>query len=99
MLHVAIVGIDLKALAGVELGKDGVELVFDDGEDGADGLELGDDEESVGVGGVDDVTGIDKAESDASGDGGGDLAIREIELDGFDEAFVLLDYAFLLLDQ
>ena len=58
--HVAREGVDLEVLAGAVAFEDGRKLIFGDGENDANGLDLGNDDEAVGVGGVDDVAGIDQ---------------------------------------
>jgi len=49
-------------------------------EDDGDGLELGDDQHGILIGGVYDVALVDEAKTDASGDGGGNVAISDLEL-------------------
>ncbi len=97
-LHVAIKGVHRQLLAGPLLGVHGRQLILGDGENDADGLKLGDHQESGAVAGLNDVAGIHQPEADAPGDGRGDVAIDQIDLHRLNQTLIVLDYSFVGLD-
>ena len=52
-----------------EVRFDLAQVVFWDGEDDGDGLDLGDDGEGGAAAGLDDVARVDEAQTDAAGNG------------------------------
>src|SRR5258708_7219507 len=86
-------------LARLKLLQHDGKLVFGDGEDNADRLELGDHQQSIRVRRVDDVARVDEAQSDAAGDRRGDAAVSEVELYRINQALIGLDDTFILIDQ
>ena len=56
------------------------DIVFGDGEDHGDGLHLRDDHQGGGAGGRGQVAGIDQAQTDAAGDGRGDVGKAQLHL-------------------
>ena len=77
----------------------GLQVVFRQGEENGDGLELGDHEHGIGVGGMNDVAGINQPQTNASGDRRRDMAINEIQLGIVDRGLVVADGSFELVDR
>src|SRR4029077_3354743 len=75
------------------------ELVLWKSEDHGDGQNFGNDQEPVGVGSVDDVAGIDEAETDTSGNGSGDAGVRQLKLCIIDLRLIGLDRSVELTDR
>ena len=59
---------------------DGRKVVFRQGEDDRDRLQLGDDQHGIGVGGMHDISRIDQPQADAATYRSGDMAIEKIQL-------------------
>ena len=79
-------------------------IVFRNGEDHGDGLQLGDDGQGRGGGGYGEVARIDQAETDAAVNGRGDVGVSQLylvvlqgALVGFDRALVLQDELLLVV--
>ena len=79
--------------AFVKLVKNLRELILRKREDDRYGLQLRNDQEPVGVCGVNDVPGIDKTETNASGDGRCDARICQLKLGVVDLSLIGLDSA------
>ncbi len=77
---VAVVGVNDQLSAGTQLAVHYRKLILWQAENHRDGLQLGDDQKSVGVAGMHDVTGVNQTQADASADRRGDPGIRELEL-------------------
>ncbi len=75
------------------------DIVLRHGEHHRDGLQLGDHNEAVGVGGLHVVARIDQAQADAAVDRRDDVAVSDIELLGIDLGLVHLHRALVLLHQ
>ena len=93
---IAVPCVHRQFLAGAKTRENQRKLVFGNGEDHADGLDLRDHQQAVGVGGVHDVAGVHQPQTDAAGDGRGDVTVDQVELGavdlpliGFDDAFIL----------
>src|SRR5881227_1436292 len=76
---VAIEGVDVELNTSAELGIDLGKVVLGQAEEHSDGLELGDKNEAIRVGGVNDISRIDKAKTYAAADGSGNSAIGELQ--------------------
>ena len=72
------------------------ELIFGDAENYRDGLKLRDHDEGRGAIGLDDIPGIDEPQSNAPGNGRGDMGVDEIDLGIGKLALVVLHRAFIL---
>src|SRR5205807_1548369 len=95
---VAVVGIHGEMNSGAELAADLGKLVLRKAEEHGDGLKLRDDDETIGIVGVHDISRVNEAQADAAIDGSGDPAISELKfgivnlaLIGFDGAVKLTD--------
>lgn len=77
---ITVEGLDTELATAAQLRGDLRKLVLRKGKDNGDGLKLGDDEQAVGVAGVNNVAGIHEAEADAAADRCGDVAIGELQL-------------------
>ena len=75
------------------------EIVFGDGEDHGDGLNLRDDGEGETAGGLHDVARIDEAQANSAGDRRDDVAIVDLNLIEAHYALVDFDGALLLEDE
>src|SRR5882762_7313963 len=73
-------------------------LILWKSEDHGDGLNFGNDQEPVAVGSVDDVAGIDEAETDTSGNGSGDAGVGQLKLCVIDLRLIGLDRSVELAD-
>ena len=66
-------------------------LSLGEGEDHADRIDLGDDDDAVGVAGLEIIARVDLAQADAPGDRRGDPPIAEVQRGGPDRRPVPLD--------
>src|SRR6185437_6968167 len=95
----AVEGGNIGVTTGGELAVDLRQILLGKGEEDRDRLDLGNDRHGLGVAGVDDVAGIHLAEADAAGDGGGDLAVREVQSGGLDRGLVAGHRALVLVHE
>src|SRR5581483_11156200 len=96
--HGAIEGVDGQLLSRALPGVDSRQLVFGDGEDDANGLELCDDQETRGIAGLDVVAGIHQAQAYAAGYGRSDVAVHDIDFDCLNKPLVVFDNSFVRFD-
>ena len=94
----AIPGFGAQVLAGGQFAEHHLQIVLGDGEDHADRLDLGDDYEAVGVGGMYDISGIHQAQADLSGDRGVDVGVHQVQFGAIDLRLIGLHHAFGLGD-
>jgi hypothetical protein len=73
-----VVGLDLHFMAGFQLALDGGQIFLIHAENHRDGLKLRNDDDRVGVGGVDDVARIDQAQARPPGNGSMDEAVGQL---------------------
>ena len=74
-------------------------MIFAYGEDDAHRLQLRDDDHAVAVAGMHDVARVDETQANDAADGRGDVAVIDVELRGIKLALIVLDGAFVLLDE
>ncbi len=79
--------------------QDGRQIVFRQGENDRDRLELGDDDNAVGIARLHVIAGIDLAQPDPPADRRDDVAVDEVELLGVDLRLIGLNGADILLHQ
>src|SRR5260370_6744737 len=96
---VGVVSIDVQRRAGTELAVHVRKLMLRQAENQRDRLQLSNDQKSVGVGSMDDVADVDKAETDAATDRRGDAGIRELQFGVVNLALVRRDGAIELPNQ
>ncbi len=72
---IAVKGDNLRPPAALELAEYLGNIVFGQRKDDRDGLNLGDDQQPVGVGGMDDIPRIHQTQTDSSADRGGNPAV------------------------
>src|SRR5262249_32443864 len=82
----------------VNLIEDLGQLILRQREDYGDWLNLGDDHEAVGIGGVNDVAGINKAQTDSTGDRRSDTRVNQLQLGVVNLALIGFDCAIELTD-
>ena len=94
-----IEGIHGQMLPGVQFLQHHRNLILGQREEHTDRVNLGDHQHPVGVGGMDDVSGVHQAQTYASRDRRGDMAVHHVDLRSIDHPLVRLHDPFVLLDE
>ena len=95
----AVIGLRREGGAVMQALHELCHIVFGDGEDGGDGLQLGDHHEPVGIPRRDVVSLVHLAQADAAGDRRGDVAVDQVDFRGLDGRLVGGDGADVLIHQ
>ena len=96
-LGIAAVSIHLERLPGGHFLEHHLKLIFGDGKDGADGVHLRNDQQSVGVASLHDIPRVDQPQPDAPGGRRRDLAVSQVDLGAFDLPLVEFHHPFVLM--
>ncbi len=99
VLQLAIPRLHRQLLPGAHPLQDGLELILGRGKDHADRIELRDDQQSIGIGSMHDVSRIHQPQTHQSRDGRRNVSVNQIQLGAVDLRLIGFDGAFILRHQ